>query len=115
MSNAYGAPLVKVGRMAKARVGPRAAGGDSPWELTVSIIPPKKKKAVCFNRDFPVHEALIAWGEHAPDLSGLPLLTSGWHCKNFPALWQGVSRRFHATAKHDVWLDTTHMACDRPK
>jgi hypothetical protein len=47
------------------------------------------------------------------DLAGLPRVNgTAWHSPNFPALWTEVSRRFHAVARHTVWLDTTQAAIE---
>jgi hypothetical protein len=112
LSNAYGDPFVKVGWLTGVRIKPRPGGGNSPWEIVVDVVPPKKRKGVYFSCDFPVDTILIAWGEHMLALDDLPPLTSPlrWHCRNYPATWHAVSQRLHATAKQDVWLDTTDAA-----
>jgi hypothetical protein len=82
----------------------------------VFIIPPKKRNEVYYDLDFPFLVALMAWGDHKIDLTGLPPLAGKtglrWHCPNFPATWHEVSRRFHEAAKQDLWFDTTKIACD---
>ena len=102
LSNVYGDPFAEVGWLTSVRISSRAAGGNSPWEMMVAIIPPKKRKEVWHRRDFPVSAALIAWGEHAFYLSGLPPLTSAsgirWQCatqRGSPLAMKVTARQRH--------------------
>jgi hypothetical protein len=107
-----GDPFVKTGRLDWVTVVPRAACGRSPWQLRIGIVPPRMRNPLGFERDFPADPLLLLWDIHNISLADLPPLTAEmrWHCKNFAATWQEVSRRCHATGS--VWLDTTAAAIE---
>jgi hypothetical protein len=106
LSNVYGDPFVKIGRLVSAVIG--QAGGDAynPLGLSLAITPPGKRKGVYYQRNFPGGAVILMWGVHDISLAGLPELTTSmrWHCPSYAATWHEVSRRCRATGQ--VWLDT---------
>lgn len=113
MSGAYGQPFIETGRLTRLYAEPGRSGRPGvQWRIWLSIIRPRKRNAACFDRDFPMDAALLAWGEHKIDLTGLPPNNAGiwWHSPNFPAMWREVSKRFRTAAGSDVWMDTTEAA-----
>src|SRR4051812_26765813 len=72
LSNVYGDPFVDIGRLTSAVVGPRRVGGWSPWQLSISLIEPRKRTPTGYTRDFPAAPVLLLWGQHTITLDNLP-------------------------------------------
>jgi hypothetical protein len=107
-----GHPIIKHVKILGAKIRGRPAGGSSPWWLWIDFVNADKQKRFYIERDFPTETVLVAWGWYAIDLSGLPSddVNMHHHARDV-AMWEEVSRRFHAVAKHTVWLDTMQAAC----
>jgi hypothetical protein len=109
MSTAYGDPFVEIGRLRSAVIHQIK---DNRGMLHISFIPPGKRNDKYYQRHFPVDAVLLMWGTHDIPLDDLPLLTTSmrWHCSNYAATWQEVSRRCRATGQ--CWFDTHAAAVE---
>lgn len=109
-------PWTEVGRFECARIGPRAAGGKSPWELMFDYRHKRRHLSIC--RDFPVDPVILLRGAHTLDvkeiIGSVPYVGTHYHRyrdESYPALWALVSTACEQAAGADrVLIDTTAEA-----
>ena len=114
-----GGPFSRVGKLSGVVISPRSAGGNSPWEISLSLREKGKRSDIGFRRDFPVDHVILLRGEYALDLRALDLPPMDWGSEvngiltidGFVAAWQAVSDYCRSVAGADaVLIDTTAAA-----
>jgi hypothetical protein len=116
LSNLNAEPYAVVGQLTSAHVVPRAAGGYSPWELTLLLTPKGKRNPIGYSRDFPAMPVIIMRGAHALDFAEIirtPMQGQEDHRfrdESYSPLWLLVSSYCAEVAGDQVMLDTTGEA-----